>query len=111
MACCRAPGDADYADCERYAHVSDEQLTHLVAAALLRADPSKAKFVIRFEPDWQRSRPALLRLAHLFGVRADECEPRSRGEARPPGLLPRTRVGTPRRCVPGPATIITWPVV
>lgn len=65
---CAARGDDAYTRCTGYAHYSDEQLSHLVASALLRADPSKVRFVNRFESGWQASRPALLRLAHLFQV-------------------------------------------
>ena len=57
--------DARFADC------TDEQLRYLVAQALLRADPSKVRFVTRFEPGWQQSRAALLRLASLFDVDVD----------------------------------------
>lgn len=61
--------EREYAvSCGRYAHFSERQLNHLVSDALLKADPSKARFVTRFEPQWQTSRPALLRLAHLFSI-------------------------------------------
>ena len=79
MAACTLCTDAgardDYAQCSWYAHFSNEQLSHLVASALISADPSKVRFVNRFEPGWHNSRPALLRLAHLFQISAASAPP------------------------------------
>lgn len=74
MSCtqCGERGDADYAACRRYAHLTDDQLNEMVARALAQADPTKVMYVIHFEPDWQRSRLSLLRLAHLFAVPAEK---------------------------------------
>ena len=58
-------------ECGCYVQLTDEELGTVVTDVLLRCDPVKARFVCRFEPGWQSSREALIRIAHLFRVPGD----------------------------------------
>ena len=63
------------AHCTCYEHCTDAALLQMVRDALEKADPSKVKFVHRYEQGWEHSREAQVRLAHLF--RVPKCEPRA----------------------------------